>query len=37
MRGFTDNKCPCGRPWDKCPWREFRDAAALALITLATP
>jgi hypothetical protein len=21
MSAFADDKCPCGRPWEKCPWR----------------
>jgi hypothetical protein len=20
MPSFRDDKCPCGLPWDKCPW-----------------
>jgi|HubBroStandDraft_2_1064218.scaffolds.fasta_scaffold02197_2 predicted amidophosphoribosyltransferase len=21
MPGFAPARCPCGRPWDQCPWR----------------
>jgi hypothetical protein len=31
LKTFRPDKCPCGLPWDECPWNAVPEACPTAL------